>query len=110
MARAQLSGDVHFHVEIAALHQPCRDLVARGSRRGAAHCGHHADRGAKHHRYDCPRDGTPASHLDCVYSFTLGSFSAICSPAFTPLATMILSPLFLPTSMLRSSNSVPRQT
>src|SRR5580658_526788 len=121
MAGPQFAGLVHLHIEIAALNEPRWDFVPSGRRSGPPHRGHSADHGAKHDHRNSPRDGTPASHvvlvsfswrsyLARVYSFAVGSLSATCSPALTPLATIILSPLFLPTSMDRSSKFVPRHT
>src|ERR1700737_1968448 len=110
MAGAQLAGDVNLHVKIAALYSSGGNVVLRRRGRAAVHRRHHANHSAENHCYNRPRDGTPGSHIDCIYSFKVGSFSATCSPGLTPLATMILSPLLRPISIARSSNCVPRHT
>src|ERR1700674_4492546 len=97
MAGAQLSRDVNLHVKSAALHSSSGNVVLRSWGRGAGPRRPHANYSAENHCYNRPRDGTPGSHIDCIYSFKVGSFSATCSPGLTPLATMILSPLLRPT-------------
>src|SRR5690349_20722301 len=109
MARTQFSRDEHFHVKIAALDVSGRYLVPGCRRGGPAYRRHHVDHGAQYDGHDGPGNGSPASHAEC-YSFVVGSRSATCSPAFTPLATRIRSPLRRPTSIARSSNWDPRHT